>query len=492
MQNQTLIQYFHWYYNEEELLWIKMAKDAAWLAELGITTVWLPPAYKGSNGGFSVGYEAYDLFDLGEFEQKNSVSTKYGSKDEYLKAIDILHQHHIAVLADIVFNHKAGGDEIEEINVKRVNLENRNEFISEEMMIRAWTKFTFPGRGGAYSEFIWDQHCFSGVDYAEEQQEPAIYAIQNEYGEGWEEVPSNEHGNYDYLMCNDIDFRNPAVVAELKYWGKWYYDTCKMDGFRLDAVKHIAPGFINEWIDEMKRVCERDFFIISENWNIEDVNDLVNYIDITGGRTQLFDSLLHHNFYLASKAGKEYDLNTIFYQTLTEVKPEMAITFVDNHDSQPLQALESYVDNWFRPLAYALILLRIEGTPCVFYTDLYGATYEDDGQKIELYALQELPILLKIRQDLAYGVQSDYLDHNNCIGWTRAGDEENPTVGLAVLMSNGEEGFKQMEIGKKFTGKIFIDALGKRNEEIIIDENGFGEFLCNGGSVSVWVMKLAN
>ena len=40
------------------------------LAAMGITDVWLPPAYKGSAGGFSVGYDTYDLFDLGEFEQK--------------------------------------------------------------------------------------------------------------------------------------------------------------------------------------------------------------------------------------------------------------------------------------------------------------------------------------------------------------------------------------------------------------------------------------
>ena len=57
-----------------------------------------------------------------------------------------------------------------------------------------------------------------------------------------------------------------------------------------------------------------------------------------------------------------------------------AVTFVDNHDSQPLQALESTVEPWFKPLAYALILLRREGYPCVFYPDYYGAAYEDGGR----------------------------------------------------------------------------------------------------------------
>jgi alpha-amylase len=83
----------------------------------------------------------------------------------------------------------------------------------------------------------------------------------------------------------------------------------------------------------------------------------------------------------------------------------MAVTFVDNHDSQPLQALESYVEFWFRPLAYALILLREEGCPCLFYIDLYGASYEENGEHIELVSLSELPILLNIRKTLAYGEQ---------------------------------------------------------------------------------------
>lgn len=489
MQNQTLIQYFHWYYNEPDNLWNKAKKEAANIAAMGFTGVWFPPAYKGSNGGYSVGYDTYDLFDLGEFDQKNSVCTKYGTRLEYLAAIKELHKNNINIIADTVFNHKAGGDELEKFQVRKVNENDRNEFTSDVMEIEAWTKFTFPGRFGAYSEFIWDYKCFSGVDYAENNKETSIYAIQNEYGEGWENVPSNELGNYDYLMFNDIDFRNPAVVEELKRWGKWYADSCSLDGFRLDAVKHISAEFIVEWIDFMKKECGRDFFIVAENWNIESVEALENYIEITGGRTQLFDSLLHHNFYLASQGGKDYHLNTIFENTLVHKNPLLAVTFVDNHDSQPLQALESYIDFWFRPLAYCMILLREAGIPCVFFTDVYGADYEDDGHHVELISLPSLPQLLNTRQHLAYGEQIDYLDHNNCIGWTRVGDEEHQDSGIAVLMSNGDEGFKEMKIGVKFAGKIFVDILGKRSEQVQINEGGFGKFSCEAASVSVWVLK---
>ena len=38
-------------------------------------------------GTKEVGYAAYDLYDLGEFDQKGTTRTKYGTKDEYLEAI---------------------------------------------------------------------------------------------------------------------------------------------------------------------------------------------------------------------------------------------------------------------------------------------------------------------------------------------------------------------------------------------------------------------
>ncbi|RYF23155.1 MAG: alpha-amylase [Flavobacteriales bacterium] len=490
MQNQTLIQYFHWYYNDEQNLWTKALNEATNLAQTGITGVWFPPAYKGTNGTFSVGYDSYDMYDLGEFDQKNSVSTKYGSKDEYLSAIKALQEQGILVIADTIFNHKAGGDELEKITVKRVKDDDRNEFISDNFEIEAWTKFTFPGRQGKYSEFIWDSCCFSGIDWAEDLQESSIFAIQNEYGEGWEDVPSTEMGNYDYLMYNDIDFRNPAVREELKNWGKWYFETTGVDGFRLDAVKHISTEFLNEWLDAMREVCDKELLIVAENWIVDNFEELDNYIEATAGRTQLFDSLLHHNFYLAAQAGQDYDLTTIFDHTLVQSHPLLSITFVDNHDSQPLQSLESYVEDWFRSPAYAMILLREGGMPCVFYPDLYGASYEEEGNKIELKAMADLPTMLKVRSALAYGLQRDYLDHANCIGWTREGDDEHENSGLAVLLSNGEEGFKSMEIGAKFVGRTFVDVLGARAEEITINEEGFGEFLCPAGGVSVWVLKV--
>jgi alpha-amylase len=209
---------------------------------------------------------------------------------------------------------------------------------------------------------------------------------------------------------------------------------------------------------------------------------------------QLFDAPMVHNFHEAGNMGKDFDMRNILNNTLVQEFPLLAITIVGNHDAQPLQALEAPVADWFKPLAYALILLREGGIPCLFYPDMYGAQYTDKGSdggeyEINIPALAEIPIMAKLRQTHNYGQQCDYFDHGNCIGWTRLGDQEHQHSGLAVVMSNGDEGTKRMEVGKQHAGKIFVDALKKRSEKVKIGDDGFAEFHCNAGSASVWVLK---
>ena len=98
-----------------------------------------------------MGYGVYDTYDLGEFEQKGSVPTKYGTKKEYLAAIRALKKAGIQVLADIVLNHRMGADESEQVQAVEVDPANRNEDSSEEQTITAWTRFTFPGRNFRHS-----------------------------------------------------------------------------------------------------------------------------------------------------------------------------------------------------------------------------------------------------------------------------------------------------------------------------------------------------
>ena len=75
MVNGTIMQYFEWFLLPKCKLWNEIAKEANNLKNLGITAVWMPPAYKGIGGRYDVGYGAYDLYDLGEFNQKGTIET---------------------------------------------------------------------------------------------------------------------------------------------------------------------------------------------------------------------------------------------------------------------------------------------------------------------------------------------------------------------------------------------------------------------------------
>ena len=478
-----MMQFFEWYLPSPFPLWKKVVDDIPLLKELGITSVWLPPAYKGSAGTMDTGYGVYDLYDLGEFDQKGTIATKYGTKDEYLSAIRELHKNGIKVYADIVLNHKFGADETEEVLATQEAFSNRNnsiEITNNIVPITAWTKYTFPGRNNKYSDFKWNWTHFHGVDWDDRNKVNSIYKF---YGKRWDEDVDKENGNFDYLMGADIDLNNIDVVNELTSWGKWYTSTTDIDGYRLDAVKHIRASFYLNWLKEMRKNSEKPLFAVGEYWN-SNVEILKKYLEETEWSMSLFDAPLHYNFYDASISGGSFDMSKILDNTLVKEEPNKAITFVDNHDTEPGQSLFSWVQDWFKPIAYSIILLREQGIPCVFYGDYYGISNEKIDPKSDI-----LNKLLKLRKQYAYGNQHDYFDHSSIVGWTREGDNGHNNSGLAVLVSDMEEGQKQMFVGKHFAKKTFYDFLGNNTEKVTIDENGNGNFFVNGGSLSAWICE---
>ena len=478
--NNTMMQYFEWYLPSDSTLWDKVTKETKHLENIGITHIWLPPAYKASGGKNDVGYGVYDLYDLGEFDQKGTIPTKYGTRDEYLDAIKTLRENNIKVLADIVLNHKLGADETEEVLAVQDDTENRNISLTEAKPIRVWTKYTFPGRGNIYSDFKWNWTHFHGVDWDENTGTAAIYKF---YGKHWDESVDKEKGNFDYLMGADIDLNNHDVVNELKKWGKWYLNTTNVDGFRLDAVKHIRAEFFPEWLEELRTTTERELFSVGEYWS-SNIDILNNYIEKTNGCMSLFDVPLHYNFYSASISNGEFNMSQIFDGTIVGTNPEKAVTFVDNHDTEPDQSLKSWVLDWFKPLAYSLILLRREGFPCVFYGDYYGIPEKGVESKKDI-----LSVLLKLRKYYAYGEQYDYFNDKNIIGFTRLGDYDHPDSGLAVVMSNARGGCIHMNVGKRLANTVLYDCTGNLEETVYVDNEGNGIFYCKDGSVSVWIKQ---
>lgn len=482
--NDTIMQYFHWYLPDDGEHWNRLRDDAEHLASKGISMIWMPPAFK-ATGTNDVGYGVYDIFDLGEFDQHGSVRTKYGTKDQYLEAIDRLDEHGIRAIADIVLNHKANGDEKETFHVLKMDPNNRQQPISEPYEIEAYTYFSFPGRQGKYNDFQWHWYHFSGTDYDARNNETGVYMILGE-DKGWadNEHVDSEKGNFDYLMFNDVDFDHPEVIQNMKDWARWFIETTGIKGFRLDAVKHIDRRFLGRFIEIlMEQLGDEEFYVFGEYW-INDFDTKIDYLEGINHQFDLVDVGLHMNFYAAGQQGKSYDMRQIFDGTLMKDSPMEAVTFVDNHDTQYGQSLESTVADWFKPIAYGIILLSQSGLPTVFYGDYYGVEGDFHIPSFQ----DQIDQLLYLRQRFAYGEQFNYFDDPHCIGWTRQGVDKFPG-GLAVVLTNGDASEKRMQIHRAEPGSVFVDYLDNHQGEVIIEENGWGTFPTSGGNISAWVNR---
>lgn len=478
LMNGIMVQTFEWDMPNDGLLWQEIKKNARRWAMLGVTAAWLPPAYKGSAGKNDVGYGVYDLYDLGEFDQKGSVRTKYGTAQEYISAVHQLRLVGIQTLGDVVLNHRLGADETEAVRVTPVNPDNRLETQGGAEDGHVYTRFTFPGRGKKYSDFTWDHTCFTSVDWNADDPAHHLFLLD---GKSFAADVDHEHGNFDYLMGADVDVQSPHVREELFRWGRWYLKRTGLDGFRLDAVKHISASFYRDFLKTLREKTGREVYAVGEYWSA-DLQALLSYLAQVDESMDLFDAPLHFHFYSASHSSGQYDLRNLFRDTLVSERPTMAVTFVDNHDTQPGQSLESWVDGWFKASAYSLILLREQGYPCIFWGDLFGIPSRGIG------AVSELPALMRLRLYNAYGPQHDFFDDPDLVGFVREGDDSVPGSGLVCLVTDSTGGKKRMDVGKRFAGTTFVCAVGGE-KPVKIDADGFGVFSVKGGRCSVYVPR---
>lgn len=478
--SDVMMQAFEWDTPADGGYYKFLKENAKKIKDAGIDALWLPPMCKGG-GDQDVGYGIYDLWDLGEFDQKGTVRTKYGTKKELLEAIDELHKNEIKVYADVVLNHKGNADFEEEFMARMVDQNNREKDVSEDMKIKAWTGFDFPGRAGKYSDFVWHYYHFTGVDYDANTDTKAIFRILGD-GKYWDEGVSNEKGNFDYLMNADIDHSHPEVREEIFKWVDWFMEETGVDGFRYDALKHISDEFIYDLSKHIMEKKKDNFYLFGEYWQYDE-GQIDGYLDDTDWKIDLFDVPLHFHMQEASKSNGNYDMRNIFNNTIVENHPLQAVTFVDNHDSQPGQSLDSWVEDWFKEIAYSLILFRKDGYPCIFAGDYYGLKGEIKKDPLK----EMIDKMLDVRKKYSFGDQDEYFDNPQVVGLVRRTDNE--TSSLAVLISIGDMAEKQMFVGEEEAGKVYIDLSGNNKNTVTIDEDGNGVFNVGPGSVSYWAAE---
>lgn len=451
--NGVLMQGFYWDVPQTtggQSWWQVLGGKAAELKNAGITALWLPPAYKGS-GANDVGYGVYDRYDLGEFNQKGTVATRYGTLAQLQSCIGALHGQGIQVYEDMVMNHLTSADAQEQFSVGGTNY-------------NVYTSFTYPGRANKYSTYQWHYYNFNGT-----QQAPNNGWYQ---WNAWDFQPYANGDAYDNLLGSEIRYADQNQVNETIKWGNWMTTTLGLDGYRLDATKHMLTSFVNSWLDNVKGSSGR--FAVSEAW-FQNLSDLKDYAAATGGRTSLFDVPLHYTFAAMSNGNGSWDMRGLQFAGFTEANGALAVSFVDNHDTdQTGGALYSPVAN-LKLLAYSYILTREKGYPCVFYKDYY--TYGLGAQ---------LKTLIGIRQAHAFGSGYEYTsaDDADVYAYSRAGDAGHP--GLLQLLNDGGSAASKT-LPTPFKNATLTDLTGNTTGTVTTDANGTGTFRVNARSYAVWV-----
>ncbi|HUC84370.1 MAG TPA: alpha-amylase family glycosyl hydrolase, partial [Candidatus Acidoferrales bacterium] len=87
--------------------WPQVTQKMPEIAEAGYDSLWLPNPAKGNSGGYSIGYDQFDPFDLGSTNQQGTVATYYGTQAQLLQMVQTAHRFGIRVYFDNVMNHRS-------------------------------------------------------------------------------------------------------------------------------------------------------------------------------------------------------------------------------------------------------------------------------------------------------------------------------------------------------------------------------------------------
>ncbi len=125
-QNDAMMQAFYWNVpvdeaNKNGTWWDNLTAKTSELKNAGITGIWIPAPSKGNWGIVDMGYGIYDHYDLGNYYQKGTTETRFGSRTELVNMINSMHstangKPYMAVYADAVLNHVYSDDSNEEAN----------------------------------------------------------------------------------------------------------------------------------------------------------------------------------------------------------------------------------------------------------------------------------------------------------------------------------------------------------------------------------------
>lgn len=308
-----------------------------YLAELGVGGIWLMPINS------SPSYHGYDTTDYYE------INPDYGTIDDLTVLLDEAHKRNIKVIMDLVVNHSSSEHPW-----------FKDAAANPDSPYRAWYHFV-----------------------PADEATGAVSAAGS--GNPWHSSGDSKYLGIFWGGMPDFNFDEPKVREELIAIGQFWLEK-GLDGFRLDAAKHIYGDFNSNvhapeiqaanqaWWQEFRRGMDEvnpDAFLIGEVWDSMAV--IGPYFD------QALDSAF--NFDLADRllgaaAGEaDPDLGYSLGRTHAFYAQASDGVFVDapflsNHDqNRVMTVLNGNVDH---AKMAASLLLTLPGTPFLYYGEEIG------------------------------------------------------------------------------------------------------------------------
>ncbi len=442
----VMMQTFYWDCPREDgkefQWWNYITREIPLLAKAGFTSLWLPPVHKAANlAGPSMGYDPYDYYDLGEFDQKGTIPTWFGTRKELETLIETAHSHRLSVIADIVINHNSGADSQE---VNPITGQPR------------WTLFN-PKSG----KFPRNWECFH----------PSMY-------ERWDEMTFGD--------MPDLSHRNPYVYAEILKLMRWLIEEIGFDGFRYDFVKGYGANTITA-IQEYRYMRNGQPFVpygVAEYW--DSATNTLHWVEqanfSNSNPVDAFDFPLRE---LLKNMCDTYGFSLkdlVNGDSILRAQPQTTVTFVENHDLRD----EGRPITNDKLLAYSYILTH-EGYPCVFWKDYFNYNLALRG------TLNGIDALVTAHEKYAGGDTSVLYLSDDLYIMQRGGYGNQP--GLVYVLNNRGDDWRGAWVNTKWKNASFqpVAWWGKNDMSRPVDQStntdGRGQFFAAARGFAVYAMK---
>jgi alpha-amylase len=314
--------------------WDHLAGQAQDLGKAGFTAIWLPPPYKGASGGVSNGYDPFDDYDLGSKDQRGTVPTHYGTREQLQRCAAMMRANGIDVYVDLVENQRDGDD-------GHFNFVYADAFGNKQ--------------GGRFPKGPIDFHPHVPED-------PGVFSDQFSFGRDLAPINGgNPRGRCGEQLIESAD---------------WLTRALDLQGFRLDNTKGVSTIFVTELLHAKSMAGK---FAVGE-FADGNIQNLQNWANAVQHRSSSFDFPLHFTLQSMCNNGGSFPMFSLDHAGLAGIDPLGAVTFVENHDTDRGGIGGPTVRN--KLLAYAYILTS-EGYPCVFYRD-YSTDPKCFGLKPEI------------------------------------------------------------------------------------------------------------